>query len=52
MAVGLRRTWKRGERSTVEAKNNKGQTVTLTGKHGGPVIKQHVELVYVPKEKP
>jgi hypothetical protein len=45
----MRRIWIRGAHTTVETKNTKGQVITLTGKNGGPIIKQDVALVFAPK---
>lgn len=51
MSNGLRRVLIRGPRETVESKTSKGQVTVAVGKNGGPIIKQDVELVLVPKEQ-
>jgi len=45
----MRRVWERGPRTFVQAKDQKGKTMTLLGKNGGPVIKQSVVMCLVPR---
>lgn len=47
--AGLRTVWERGERTYVTARDTKGKTTTITGKNGGPVVKQLVIKRYIPK---
>lgn len=49
MSRGLGKRWERGERTTVEGRDQKGKPVQLRGKHGGLVVKQEVVLVLEPK---
>lgn len=45
----MRRIWFRGPRTLVMQRDSKGNETPLLGKRGGPVIKQDVTLVLVPK---
>lgn len=48
---GLQVVWLRGPRTFVTARDNKGRTTTITGKNGGPVIKQEVVKCLIPKHR-
>lgn len=47
--MGLRTVWDKGPRTFVTGRDQKGKTTILTGKNGGPVIKQLVVKRLVPK---
>lgn len=45
----MRKVWTKGPRTVVTARDKSGREIVRTGKRGGPVVRQDVELRLVPK---